>query len=501
MKSQSQKTYSLDEAKKLIRSTIKETSREPGVMIRLILKKKKDAQRLLFLVMLFSIVIFSGPLVVLAEYDPLAGLGYDPTQYDQTADTSGSLGVTDLETLLEGINDDASDTVVADELPEGFSGASEDAGQAVTAIAEQIQKDCTEAQIASYQPQMDACFGGKDACNSYTSPGCAAEDAAEDPSLLLDIPLACFFECLSIKMVQCQPVFQALLDSCHGVASAPTPVTSAPPTSVQTTDEPTAETSGCTGENKIIRNDLCVCTYGYQKSDLDGQCVFITSGANLDADGIEKINDAAAVADSDPNGAATTTITVNGKELTVGVSADPNNYGTYRYTTDGIHYFSTLQRTIAPGFLSRVGNGLLDGTRRGLTVLSPFNWFTGRYKGDDKEIKYDIGRQVVYDDLDAQRHSRIKDLKYMNDFLNGMALYMDLRAQGKSKQQIMSGDQDLNLEINQATNRLRTAGNRTDKSFSDEDKNRLQAAHDAEMYQAFEDGYLRYQLQLKMQAK
>lgn len=439
-------------------------------------------KRHLTILVWFSIVFFGVPASA-STYDPLSGLGSGSIS-DQPADTSGSQGVVTLDDLTDG-SDTAGST---DEM---------------TILTEQIKSQCTEAQITAYQPKIDACFGGEDACNGYTSASCLAQEAAAAEETILSIPLSCFFECIGIKMQQCKPVLDLLLASCQPGAIADTassPGSESTGTEFSDPDVEVPSTGECVDKKKVLRNGYCVCPYGYQMNIKTGECDFITTGANLDADGIEKINDMVAAADVDPNGTAMTTIIVNGKEVTVGVSADPRSYGTYRYTIDGIHYASSLSGAIAPGFWSRVGNSVLDGSRRGLSMISPFNWFTGRYKGEDKSTKYTIGREVIYDDIDAQRMSRVKYLKYMNDFLNGMSLYIDLRQQGKTPQQIASGAEDINVEINQATERMRTAANPTRKEYTDEEKAQLQAAHDHDMYRAFEDGYLRYQLRLKLQA-
>lgn len=455
-------------------------------------------KEVLSFVIVFVWVVLTAP-PSFAEYDPLTGLGYE----EQPADTSASQGVVTLDELTEGL-----EWAQTEDEADGDGGATGEtaAGEGLeelTALTGRIQAECSESQIAAYQSQMDVCFGGEEACEGYTSPGCLAADAPDEDTFIV-VPLACFFECIAVKMAQCQPVFEALLESCQTDAA---PEATGGGSSVSPSDagsEPASgdgeTTSECSDELKVRRNGLCVCSYGYQMNVETGACDFVTSGAGLDADGIEKVNDMVAAADMDSNGSATATVTINGKEVTVGVSADPNAYGSYRYTVDGIHYAPTLAEAVSPGFWSRVGDGMLDGARRGLSMVSPFNWFSGRYQGDDKDVKYRIGREVVYDDIDALRHMRVKKLKFMNDFLNGMALYIDLRMQGKSAQQIAAGEEDIDAEINRATERMRTAANRTDKNFTDEDKDRMQAAHDEQMYQAFEDGFLRYQLRLKMQS-
>ncbi len=244
----------------------------------------------------------------------------------------------------------------------------------------------------------------------------------------------------------------------------------------------------CPGDHRVKRGHYCGCVYGYEIDTNVGGCHFITEGLGLTPSDAEKIGDAADKIATAPDGVQTVEITVKGKAVRVVITGDPTDMNAYLYTIDGIHFSNSLSGALNRSF----GNVLVDDVRTVLTDLSPFNWFDASYKGDDKDLKFNIGRALAYDDIDQHRSNLVGSLKYMTDFQSGLAAYIDLREQGKSASAILANDQDIDADIERFTARLRVAVQGKKTGLSDADKAKLDAAQKQELYAAYEDGFVRY---------
>ena len=262
------------------------------------------------------------------------------------------------------------------------------------------------------------------------------------------------------------------------VQSVATPIDSSAPTAL----------GDCPGDHRVKRGDFCGCAYGYESNVEAGGCHFITEKLGLSATDVEKINDAVAAVGDSAGEVTSTHIAVNGATLSVAVTSDPGDRSATLYTIDGIHFSHSLADVIDHPHGAR----LLNGLRTFLTELSPYNWFGSAYSGDDKSLKFDIGRALAYDDIDHKRSTLVGSLKYLRDFQSGLSAYIDLREAGKTPDTILSGDQDIDAEIERVTSRLRVAVQGKTDGMSEADKTKLDAAQKKELYAAYEDGFHRY---------
>lgn len=263
---------------------------------------------------------------------------------------------------------------------------------------------------------------------------------------------------------------------------------SQPPKIAQPKEETPTATGTCPGDHRVKLGHYCVCEPGYEVDTEVGGCRFITEKTGLGGDDVEKITEATKNVNDNRDQPQKVDLTLHGKPVHVAIVADAGDVGAFLYTTDGVHFSHSLNDAIN----GSAGKTILSGIRTFLTDLSPFNWFGSTYKGDDKDLKYNIARQLGYDDIDDHRSNLVGSLKYMSDFQAGMAAYIDLRVAGKSPSAILTNDQDIDADIERLTSRLRIAVQGKKTGLSDEDKAKIDAAQKKELYAAFENGYHRY---------